>query len=170
MIGSDGTTLAGRWPITSIGTATVPVIRQDGSIFYTSGTGKVWGHDASGNIIDGLAVPCSSPGPGPGAAPDERLMFILVGGRRTPPRPSPRSPSSPLAARMASGWPYRTSASLDGREVLYRLRAATSSHVTAADGTLYIAPWDEDGAQIVALDRRGRVVAGWPYRVPAGSR
>ena len=43
-------------------------------------------------------------------------------------------------------------------------------HASAADGTLYIAPWDEDGAQIVALDRRGRVVTGWPYRLPAGSR
>jgi len=29
---------------------------------------------------------------------------------------------------------------------------------------------DEDGAQVVALDGRGQVVAGWPYRLPPGSR
>ena len=53
MIGPNGKTLPGRWPITSIGTATAPVVTQDGSLFYTSATGKVWGHDRSGNIIDG---------------------------------------------------------------------------------------------------------------------
>jgi hypothetical protein len=43
-------------------------------------------------------------------------------------------------------------------------------HALAADGTLYLAPWDEDGAEVVALDRRGRVATGWPYRLPPGSR
>jgi hypothetical protein len=40
----------------------------------------------------------------------------------------------------------------------------------SADGTLYLAPWTDARAEVVALDRRGRVVTGWPYRLPAGSR
>ena len=43
-------------------------------------------------------------------------------------------------------------------------------HAVSADGTLYLAPWTEDRAEVVALDRRGQVVTGWPYRLPAGSR
>jgi hypothetical protein len=78
MIGPDGRTLAG-WPVTSIGTATVPVIAQDGSLFYTSETGKVWGHDRSGNIIDGWPYPLSPwyPPYPPELRPDGRLLFIL---------------------------------------------------------------------------------------------
>ena len=36
MIGPNGKTLPGRWPITSIGTATEPIVTKDGGIFYTS--------------------------------------------------------------------------------------------------------------------------------------
>ena len=73
------------------------------------------------------------------------------------------------AGRMAPGWPYRTSASLDGVRCCIDC-GSYYPHASAADGTLYIAPWDADGAQIVALDRRGRAVTGWPYRLPPGSR
>jgi len=168
MIGSDGRTLAG-WPVTSIGTATEPVVTKDGSLFYTSETGKVWGHDRSGNIIDGWPYQLLYRVP-PELRPDGLLMFI-VGGSTGEHGTASDSEVIVLttAGRMASGWPYRTSASLDGVQCcidcgFYYPRAS------AADGTLYIAPWDEDRAQIVALDRRGRVVTGWPYRLPAGSR
>ena len=100
MIGPNGRTLPGRWPITSIGTATAPVIAKDGSIFYTSETGKVWGHDRSGNIIDGwpYRLPYGVP---PELRPDGRLLFILgAWTAETAPRRTPRSSSSPLPA----GW------------------------------------------------------------------
>ena len=73
------------------------------------------------------------------------------------------------AGRMASGWPYRTSASLDGPGCCTDCYSYFP-HAVSADGTLYLAPWTEDRAEVVALDRRGRVVTGWPYRLPAGSR
>ena len=79
MIGPNGKTLPGRWPITSIGTATAPVVTGDGSIFYVSATGKVWGHDRRGNIIDGWPYrlsPWYPPVP-PELRPDGRLQFIL---------------------------------------------------------------------------------------------
>ena len=172
MIGPNGTTLPGRWPITSIGTATAPVVTKDGSLFYVSATGKVWGHDRSGNIIDGWPYPLSQwyPPEPPELRPDGRLLFI----RGEYVRADGTTPDSEVivlttAGMVASGWPYRTNASLAGP------RCCTDCYsyfprVSAADGTLYIAPWTQDGAQIVALDRRGRVVAGWPYRLPAGSR
>jgi len=169
MIGPDGRTLPGRWPITSIRTATVPVITQDGSLFYTSATGKVWGHDRSGNIIDGwpYQLPYGVP---PELRPDGRLMFIVGGGTSAG---GTTSDSEVIvlttAGRMASGWPYRASASLDGPMCCIDC-GPYLPHAVSADGTLYIAPWDKDGAQVVALDRRGRVATGWPYRLPAGSR
>ena len=168
MIGPSGRTLPG-WPVTSIGTATAPAIAQDGSIFYTSATAKVWGHDRSGQIIDGW--PYQLPERvAPELRPDGRLMFIL-GGWTADDGTGSDSEVIVLttAGRVASGWPYRTSASLDGPQCCADCNWHFP-HAVSADGTMYIAPWDEDGAEVVALDGRGRVVTGWPYRLPPGSR
>jgi len=175
MIGPDGQTLPGRWPITSIGTATAPVIAQDGSLFYVSATGKVWGHDRSGNVIDGWPYQLPYPWPWPPEwppelRPDGTLMFILGGWTADD---GTRSDSEVIvlttSGRVASGWPYRTNASLDGVRCCIDCYSYFP-HAVSADGTLYLAPWTEDRAEVVALDRRGQVVTGWPYRLPAGSR
>ena len=143
---------------------------QDGSLFYTSATGKVWGHDRSGNIIDGW--PYQLPYRWP---PELRPMAASdVHPRRGTSSTDGTRPDSEVivltsAGRMASGWPYRTSASLDGPRCCtdcYRY----FPHAVSADGTLYLAPWTDDRAEVVALDRRGQVVTGWPYRLPTGSR
>jgi hypothetical protein len=169
MIGPDGRTLPGRWPITSIRTATAPVVTKDGSIFYTSATGKVWGHDRGGNIIDGwpYQLPYGVP---PQLRPDGRLMFVL-GGWTADDGTGSDSEVIVLttAGRVASGWPYRTSSSLDGPQCCIDC-GSYFPHAVSADGTLYIAPWADDRAEVVALDRRGQVVTGWPYRLPPGSR
>lgn len=168
MLGLDGRTLAG-WPVTSIGTATVPVVKMDGSIFYTSQTGNVWGHDRRGSIIDGW--PYRLPHRvAPELRPDGRLMFIL-GDYLLAEGTAPDSEVIVLtsAGRMASGWPYRTSASLD-EPMCCADCCSYFPHAVAADGTLYLAPWTEDRAEVVALDLRGQVVTGWPHRLPAGSR
>jgi hypothetical protein len=169
MIGPNGRTLPGRWPITSIGTASAPVVTKDGSIFYTSQTGKVWGHDRSGNVLDGwpYRLPYNVP---PELRPDGRLMFILgeyVLGNGT--TPDSQVIVLTTAGKLAPGWPYRTSASLAGVQCCIDCYSYFP-HAVSADGTLYIAPWTEDRAEILALDRRGQVVTGWPYRLPAGSR
>jgi hypothetical protein len=172
MIGPNGKTLPGRWPITSIGTATAPAITKDGSLFYVSATGKVWGHDRSGNIIDGWPYPLSTwyPREPPELRPDGRLLFILgeyVRGDGT--GPDSQVIVLTTTGKMASGWPYRTSASLDGVQCCVDCYSYFP-HASSADGTLYLAPWTEDLAEVVALDGRGQVVPGWPYRLPAGSR
>ncbi len=176
MLGPNGGTLAG-WPITSIGTATAPVVVQDGSIFYVTQpgnpqTGKVWGHDRSGNVIDGWPYQLSPwyPPEPPELRPDGRLLFILgeyvLGAGTTP---DSQVIVLTTAGRVASGWPYRTNASLAGVQCCVDCHSYFP-HALSADGTLYLAPWTEDRAEILALDDRGQVVTGWPYRLPAGSR
>ncbi len=169
MIRPNGDTLPGLWPITSIGTATEPVLAKDGSLFYVSATGKVWGHDRTGNIIDGWPYRLSRRVP-PELRPDGRLQFILgafVNGDGI--TPDSEVIVLTTTGQTAPGWPYRTSASLEGLQCCTDC-GATFPHANAADGTLYLAPWTKEGAEVVALDSSGRVVPGWPYRLPAGSR
>jgi hypothetical protein len=169
MIGPNGKTLAGLWPITSIGTATAPVVTKDESLFYVSETGKVWGHDRGGNIIPGWPYRLTYREP-PELRPDGRLMFILGAYERGD---GTTTGSEVIVlttrGRTAPGWPYRPAASLDGWQDCVDCYASFP-HVTAADGTLYIAPWTSDRAEVVALDARGRFVSGWPDRLPTGSR
>lgn len=155
MLAPNGKTLPGRWPISSIGAASGPVIGPDGSLFYTSATGKVWGHDQRGNIEAGW--PYEFGFAAPEVRPDGRLQFITGG----------EVIVLTLAGKMAPGWPYRTEGNLGGPSC-----STPSSlyypHAFAADGTLYLAERTEDQARVVAVDPDGKVVAGWPYQLPAG--
>ncbi len=177
MLGPNGQPLPGRWPITAIGTATAPSITKDGSVFYVTRlgdqpTGEVWGHDRRGNILDGWPYrlsPWYPPVP-PELRPDGRLQFILgeyVLGDGT--KPDSQVIVLTTTGKVASGWPYRTTASLEGVQCCTDCYSYFP-HALSADGTLYLAPWTENGAQVVALDGHGRVVTGWPYGLPAGSR
>ncbi len=140
---------------------------QKGSIFYTSATGKVWGHDRGGNIIDGWPYRLTYRVP-PVLRPDGRLMFILGGFEHGD---GTTSDSEVIvlttAGRISQGWPYRTSARLDGVQCDTDTFAYYPQAIST-DGTLYLAPWTDDRAEVVALDGRGRVISGWPYGLPAG--
>ncbi len=159
MIGRDGHTLPG-WPKGSTGAASGPVVGRDGSIYYTSATGKAWGHDRTGAIIDGW--PYQLPWKvAPALRSDGALLFVgesqvvVLDG----------------SGQVAPGWPYQTHSTLlapvcetpgpESNPPLYQL---------APDGTLYLAPWDGNRSTVVALDASGRTVGGWPYRVPDGWR
>ena len=168
MIGPNGRTLPGLWPISSIGTATDPVVTRDGSLFYVSATGKVWGHDRTGKIIAGWPYRLSQRVT-PELRPDGRLQFIL-GGYERGDGTTTDSQVIVLTTGRASGWPYRTSAFLEGVQCCVDCSSSYYPYATSADGTLYLAPWTKDRTEVVALDGRGRVVPGWPYRLPAGSR
>jgi len=157
MIGPDGRTLPG-WPKGSTGAASGPVVWTDGSIYYTSATGKVYGHDRTGAIIDGW--PYRLPYPvAPELRSDGALVFVgdsdvIVLDRR---------------GRMVRGWPFET------RSTFLEPGCDTGgfssrASVLTPDGTLYLAPWDGARSSVVALDPSGATVAGWPYRVPAGWR
>ena len=130
----------------------------DGSIYYTSATGKVYGHDRTGAIIDGW--PYRLPYP---VAPELRSDGALVFVGESDVVVLDRS------GRMVKGWPYETRATFlapgcdtPGFPEMISL--------LATDGTLYLAQWDGARSSVVALDKSGRKVDGWPYRVPAGWR
>lgn len=157
MIGPNGRTLPG-WPIGSRGAASGPLAFGDGSIYYVSATGKVWGHDRTGKITKGW--PFLLPYPiAPALRPDGAMLFIgnsevIVVDRR---------------GRRVTGWPYRTQATLTGPDCdtpsfAYPLAALAPS------GRLYLAEWDGSRASITALEDDGRTPDGWPYRVPRGWR
>jgi hypothetical protein len=157
VIGPDGRNLPG-WPKGSTGAASGPVVWRDGSIYYTSATGKVYGHDRTGAIIDGW--PYRLPFPvAPELRSDGALVFVgesdvVVLDRR---------------GRMVPGWPYETRATLlaPGCDTP---GFPEPMSLLAPDGTLHLAPWDGARSSVVALDPSGRTVAGWPYGVPDGWR
>ena len=153
----DGHELSG-WPIGSKGAASGPVVADDGSLFYTSATGKVWGHDRTGAVIDGW--PYQLPHPiAPWFRSDRNLLFIGMSEVAVLDRDG----------NLVPGWPYRTSASFSAPSCdTPGFPSALSA--LAADGRLYLAEWDGRRTSIVALEPDGRAPAGWPYDVKEGWR
>jgi hypothetical protein len=147
------------WPIGSVGAASWPVIRADGSIVYTSATGKVWAHDRRGKIIDGwpYRLPYQI---APQLRRDGRLLFVafsevhVVNER----------------GRAVKGWPWRTSGTLDA-PVCDLDSEGNPVYALDADDTLYVAPRKGSETNVLALAPDGTPEPGWrPYRVPSGWR
>ena len=161
------------WPITSIGTATAPVVvPRTGASSTTrprtadrAGLGPRPEREHHRRLALSADVQ-SAPGAAPGWSSPVHSRRVRAWGRHHVGLPGDRAhhrrqdsvrlalPDECLARRRA---------------VLYR-PPPYYPHALSADGTLYLAPWTEDRAEVVALDRRGQVVAGWPHRLPAGSR
>jgi hypothetical protein len=157
MLDPAGEPLPG-WPIGSVGAASGPVIWANGSIAYTSATGKVWAHDRTGEVIKGW--PYRLPYPiAPILRGDGRMLFVgssevhVINER----------------GRSLPGWPWHTRSTLDapgcdtdglGYEV----------YALGADDTLYLGLWNGSRSELLALAPNGAKKAGWPYRVPGGWR
>jgi hypothetical protein len=157
MLDAKGHRLPG-WPIGSIGAASGPVIWADGSIAYTSATGRVWAHDRTGEVIHGW--PYRLPYPiAPVLRGDGRLLFVgssevhVVNQR----------------GKSLSGWPWRTRSTLDAPGCDTG-GSAYQVYALGADDTLYLAPWSGSRSELLALAPDGTTEAGWPYRVPDGWR
>ena len=157
MLDPTGDKLPG-WPIGSVGAASGPVIWADGSIAYTSASGKVWAHDRTGEVIKGW--PYRLPYPiAPILRGDGRLLFVG----------SSEVHVIDERGRSLPGWPWRTRSTLDapgcdtdgfGYEV----------YALGADDTLYLGLSNGSGSELLALASNGAREAGWPYRVPDGWR
>jgi hypothetical protein len=146
------------WPRGSKGAASGPVVGEDGSIYYVSASGKVWGQDRNGEIIEGWPYELAEP-IAPSLRADGTLQFIE----------SSRVVVLSKHGKAVSGWPYRTKGSFlapgcDTPGFPHPLAT------TAVDGTLYLASWDGKRSTVVALDIDGAVADGWPYTTPAGWR
>lgn len=123
-----------------------------------SAKGNVYGHDRKGRVKPGWPYHLPAPA-APEMSPDGRLVFLF----------DTRNGSEVLAlsaaGKVAPGWPYRTKRALSETPTCSTPSMPAILYALAPDGTLYIAP----EGRVVALDRRGRTVAGWPYRLPTGS-
>jgi hypothetical protein len=143
------------WPVGSQGAASGPLMLDDGGIIYTTETGRVWRHDRDGDVVDGWPFQL----PEAVAPRAHRDQLVFVG----------RSWVTVLddTGREAEGWPWRAGGSL----VPPGCDTPGSSYVPTVwspNGTLYLTRWSRRGSAIVALDRRGRVKPGWPFRLPQG--
>ncbi|MFL5684020.1 MAG: hypothetical protein ACJ77O_12855 [Chloroflexota bacterium] len=156
-IGPGGKVLPG-WPKGSVGAASGPVVWKDGSIFYTSASGKVWGHDRTGKIIEGW--PHALPEPvAPSLRADGTISFIGES----------RVDVLDRRGKAVPGWPYRPKGSFMGPGCETGGYSAPLARV-ALDGRLFIAVWDGSRSDIVALGADGSTTDAWPYHVAAGWR
>ena len=168
VLGPDGRTRPG-WPRGSTGFASIPVVDAAGTVYYVSETGKVYAHDRSGEIKSGwpVQVPGALHGGcagsvGPYLAPDGTILVL----------------GDEVEARSADGssrpgWPYRPSGRLQLPCPGWGDTDCFFNHVNPVaglDGTVYVVVYRETsagpGLEVVALDSRGQVKPGWPYRLP----
>ncbi len=138
---------------------------NDGTLYYVSATHKVYAHDRTGEVKNGwpVAVPGAANLCGPATpylAPDGT---IYVAGDEF-------SALSPDGLAL-SGWPYRPTSQVSAP--CFDTECFGGPAVggpIAPDGTAYVIAYQTDPsgirAEVVALDRQGRLKPGWPYRVP----
>ena len=160
----DGATRSG-WPRGSTGYASFPALGADGTLYYVSATHKVYAHDRTGEVKDGwpVLVPGAANGCGPGTphvAPDGT---VYVAGDEL-------AALSPNGVAL-SGWPYRPATQVSPPCLDSECFGGPAvGGIIAPDGTPYVVVHQADPsgvrAEVIALDREGRIKAGWPYRVP----
>lgn len=159
----DGRTASG-WPRGSTGFASFPALGQDGTLYYVSATHKVYAHDRVGNVKTGwpVAVPGAGDGCGPlrpSLAPDGTIYVVgdEVSALSSDGRPLP-------------GWPFRLPAHVNAPCFDTECVGGPPATAISADGTVYVLVHHTDPsgirAEVIAIDRQGRLKAGWPYRVP----
>jgi hypothetical protein len=157
--GRDGRTRPG-WPRGSTGAASAPLVSGDGSITYVSATGKVWRHRPDGTIAAGWPYDSGGVTQLPWLTPDDRVVLFL-----------PESDSSSWAVSLtpqggiADGWPVSLGGAVE-TVCLFGDTPCVGSVPPAfgSDDTLYVSLAN---GTIIAIDKAGRVVPGWPVR--AGS-
>jgi len=163
VLGPDGRTASG-WPRGSTGFASFPTFGPDGTLYYVSATYKLYAHDASGEVVTGwpVEVPGADDGCGPASpyvAPDGTIY--IAGDVITAVSPD---------GRPLPGWPYRPAAEMPAPCFDTECYGGHATPIVAADGTVYRMVYRSDPsgvrAEVLALDRRGQLKPGWPYRLP----
>ena len=159
-----GRTIAG-WPRKEKGWATLPIVAGDGTVYVLAGE-RVVARRPDGSVrpgwpvrIAGLRPECDATVPSLGA---DGTLYVSAGELRAY---APDGATKP-------GWPHTPEGGLAGWPCH---QAATGGPVPAIgpDGVVYVAtrsssadPTVAGQAEITALDRRGRVVRGWPSPLP----
>jgi outer membrane protein assembly factor BamB len=163
VIGPDGQIRPG-WPRGSTGHASSPVVGADGTVYYVSATAKVYAHDRAGEVKSGwpLAVPGASNGCGPEnphLAPSGTVH--VVGDEVYAASPDGGTPA---------GWPHRPAGELVAPCIDSECIGGHEAPVFGPDGTVYLLTYQTDAArvraEVIAIDPRGQLKPGWPFRVP----
>jgi hypothetical protein len=171
VVGADGAAKDG-WPQSVAGYGSAPAVGPDGSIYVVDDARHAIAFGPDGAIRDGWPArvsgktgSCFGP-PTPSLASDGTL-FVVTGGT---------APDGAIEAigpdgRPLNGWPLAPDA-----EFAYPCRTCTpgppdpNPALTAGDRT-YVAMYRGDvaaGADVVALNRSGAALPGWPAHVAAG--
>lgn len=170
VFGSDGRTRPG-WPRGSTGATSRPVVSSDGSISYTSATGKIWRHSPDGAIDAGWPYQLTEQA-APYLAPDGRLVVLLPGGDV-----SGRVISIDADGGVTRGWPVTLGRWVETRCLFGDTPCAGDiGPAFAPDGTVYVALSSgctrscedlatDPGGTIVALEPDGGIATGWPIQL-----
>ena len=168
MLGADGRTLPG-WPRGSTGSASSPIVGADGTVYYISALGNVYAHDRTGEIKSGW--PVSVPGSiswcsprGPYLAPDG-TVYVLADEYGRGSEVAALAPDG----HSRAGWPYRLAGHLSLPCLDYDCVPYPEPPAFGPDGTVYVVVYQADVGsrlEVVALDQRGQLKAGWPSVLP----
>jgi outer membrane protein assembly factor BamB len=160
---SDGRTRTG-WPRGSKGFASIPAFGDDGTLYYVSATHRLYAHDRTGDVKSGW--PVAAPGAGDGCGPvgpdvaADGTIYVV----------GDEVSALSRDGRALPGWPFRPTASADAPCFDSECFGGPPATAVAPDGTVYVVIHQTDPsgvrAEVVALDRQGRLKPGWPYRVP----
>jgi hypothetical protein len=150
-----GRTLPG-WPRGSKGYATAPVVDADGTLYYISALGNVYAHDRTGEMRAGWPVPVSGVFPGCGAGGlyrgSDGTIYVL---------------SEEVVALFpdGTGWRYRPDDGLSWPCFDADCVPVAVAPAFGPDGSIYVVAPRSGSADVIALDRQGKVKLGWPYRL-----
>lgn len=158
-----GRTVAG-WPRREKGWATLPIVADDGTVYYLAG-GRVVARRPDGSVRAGWPVPiaglrpeCDATVPSLGL---DGTVYVAAGELR----------AYGEDGRARPGWPYDPEGGLAGWPC-HHVATGGPAPAIGPDGVVYVAtraPRVDSSiagqAEITALDARGRVVPGWPYRL-----
>jgi hypothetical protein len=178
-LGSNGRALSG-WPRAVDGVGLQPVVATDGTVYLAGGeVGEVTGPvsviaiDRSGTTKDGwpMIVPevssgCPERELGLAVSPDGRA-FLMLNGRTASNEGQGVIIVLNSAGSRASGWQI-PGMGLDTGCAGCTPGSPPLAPLFAADGTTYVLVGPGDmvpSTQVLAFDRQGRVVAGWPHLV-----
>jgi hypothetical protein len=159
-----GRTIAG-WPRRAAGWADISV-GADGTVYYLT-RDRLYARAPDGSLLTGWPAVVANVYPecgsfGPYLAPDGTVYVMSDGLRALGPD-----------GQSVIGWPNRPAGVFAGYACWTDTISATPPAI-GPDGTVYVAvrpssqePGGREGPiDIVALDRAGRVLPGWPYRAP----